>query len=777
MPRYEHLRLVRLPEQMERRKSPGFGGGASRNAGQHRQKIESELDQAIQTQVSRRRPQAIDPSLILRVRLAGAVPQEEWDRVGLTVVSTDPDRTLVLFASNEEMETFRERLNAYSGPIPVGQKHPPHAGFFAAIEAIESVDPKDRIGPRLRNEGFIDPTDFPDEATTLDVELWDLGRRELRRQKLDEIKAYVEAMGGQVLDDYVGPSITMARVRASGPVIRALLSVEDIASVDLPPQPDLETAIAMDLDIGEVPDVEEIDPDAPIIGVVDSGLNDHPFLDDARVGSIAVPDAMGTADEYGHGTRVSGVAILGNLKDQLAGDVISRAARLCTARVVNAAGDFDDRRLVPTNMRDAITRLHDQFGCRLFVIALADRRRVYDGGKVGSWSATLDELARELDVLIIVAAGNRNPRSGNRVEEGVTGYPEYLTEPSNRLFEPAAAVNVVTVGSLAHGDGLDGDLGEYVGVRPIASSNEPSPFTRIGPGVDKSVKPEFVDLGGTMVMDPAVRALRDGQQVATCGVLTTHHLAQQRLITAGSGTSYAAPLVAFKASQLLRQFPNASANLLRALMGLSAEVPAEAINRLALFDKEQVRAVCGYGQIDTERASFSDDARVVLYAEDSLPIDHFAVYEIPIPDLYQMTRGRRHIRVSLAFDPPVRHTRLDYAGVGMSFRLVRGWQQESIFEHFRRRTQAEGRFPELPGKFNCDFDIGPQVRDKGTLQIGTKVFQQNITDYGDTYHLVVRCEGGWAAGIETNQRFAIVVELAHQAEIRLYERLRQRIRV
>jgi hypothetical protein len=51
------------------------------------------------------------------------------------------------------------------------------------------------------------------------------------------------------------------------------------------------------------------------------------------------------------------------------------------------------------------------------------------------------------------------------------------------------------------------------------------------------------------------------------------------------------------------------------------------------------------------------------------------------------------------------------------------------------------------------------------------------TGYGDSYYLVVRCEGGWAATFEDRQRFAVVVELTHQAEVQLYERLRARARV
>ena len=34
--------------------------------------------------------------------------------------------------------------------------------------------------------------------------------------------------------------------------------------------------------------------------------------------------------------------------------------------------------------------------------------------------------------------------------------------------------------------------------------------------------------------------------------------------------------------------------------------------------------------ISTSFMVYSDDARVVLYAEDSLAVDHFAVYQVPI---------------------------------------------------------------------------------------------------------------------------------------------------
>ena len=49
--------------------------------------------------------------------------------------------------------------------------------------------------------------------------------------------------------------------------------------------------------------------------------------------------------------------------------------------------------------------------------------------------------------------------------------------------------------------------------------------------------------------------------------------------------------------------------------------------------------------------------------------------------------------------------------------------------------------------------------------------------YGDTYFLVVRCEGKWACDEDAPQRFAVVVEVGHPTVQRLHERIRERVRI
>lgn len=777
MPQYEHLRLVRLPEQLERRKRPGFGAPVDRGDFRgHSVRIETQLDEAIATQQRRRRPEFVDPALILRVRMTGSLLEVDWDQLGLTVLSSDADRTLVLFSSNDDLVGFRERLHAYGLGIPAGQKNASYAGFVSSIESIGAVEPRDRIGLHLRESGFTEPDDFfGDDEIVLDLELWDLGSRDLRQQKLTEIASIIEGGDGEVYDEYIGPSISMMRFCGPRSLVAELLSVEEIASIDFPPKPDVANELAMDLELGDLPPIEGAGEDVPVIGVLDSGVNVHPLLAGVIVGSIGVPASLGDADDFGHGTRVSGMAVYGDLNAQMESGAFTPFARLCSAKVVNRQGGFDDKKLVPSQMREAITSLHSQYGCRIFVSALCDINHVYDGKKVGPWAATLDELARELNVLIVVAAGNGGLQRNAPLEQAVTHYPKYLVDPGNRLFEPAGAINVISVGAISHGEGIGVNVADDVRVRPITQANQPSPFTRAGPGADGSIKPDLVDYGGTAVFDPVLAQIRNGNNLPSAGVLTLHHRHVEKLFRTGAGTSYSTPMVASKASQLLRVLPGASANLLRALMIGSAVVPDAAKDVVAPLGDDALLSLCGYGQLDVNRAAFSDSARVVLYAEDELPLDHFAVYEVPIPAEYQATGGTRSIRVTLAFDPPVRHTRSDYAGVGMSFRLLRGCDQDFVFEWAKKRTKEQGKPPELKASLDCKMQPSSTVRERSSVQSAVIEFKTDVSKYGDVYYLVVRCESGWAEHQVTHQRYAVVVQLEHKANIQMYERLRVKL--
>lgn len=777
MVRLAHLNLIQLPERLPRRKKPGFGSTHPREYKAHSKFLELELKAAVNSQQQQDSSISKNPSVFLKVQMVGVPHEEDWETLGLTVLSQDEDVSLVLFSSPHEVEELNQRILAYGGEKPAKQKNQPYAGFVSAIESITNIQPSERLGERLKSEGITKIEDFVvDKKYYLDIEMWDLGNRHLREESIKSLNNLINENNGELLDSYVGSSLTIARVHISGELAKKLFHINDIALIDLPPSPDLEISNLLEIELANAPTVAEIDNDLPIIGIIDSGIISHPLLKDLVVGSIGVPESLGIADDFGHGTRVAGVSVYGDLRTQIATGTIIPNARICTSKVVNNLGAFDDKTLVSSQMRSSITKLNAEFNCRIFVISLGDISSPYKGGKIGTWACTLDELARELNVLIVVSAGNRSPRTTfETLEEAVTQYPNYLLEDNNGLLEPANALNVLTVGSISHGDGVDISGIHDMNIQPITKRKEPSPFTRKGPGVGSSIKPEVIDFGGTYVFDAVAGRLVSGKDMPSAGVLTLNHTFMDQLFTAGSGTSYSAPLVAYKASQLLKALPNASANLLRALLVNSTSMPFETMQCMAHLNEADARNVVGYGLIDGEKASYSDDARVTMFAEDELVLDHFAVYQIPIPLIFQETVGKKHISITLSFDPPVRHTRADYAGVSMNFRLIRGMDPATIFDFYRKREKKEGKQPEFPDRYVCKMQPSSTLREKGSVQKASITFSKDISDYGDNYFLVVRCESGWAKDI-VSQKYAVVVEISHEVNIPLYARLTSRVR-
>ncbi|WP_213803145.1 S8 family peptidase [Granulicella sp. dw_53] len=761
---------------MERRKKLGFGTSPQKDVTAQTEHVRLAVDEALAVH-KKLRADIADPALIVRVRTSGVVPEEEWERAGLAVLGHDATDSVVLFASDAELKEFQERLAAFAAEKKAGQKNPSYNLLIASIEEFGPLKPEDRIGSALLEEGFERAESFSeDRQFNLDVELWDVGTQAERGQQADRMTREIAGLGGEVSDRYIGITFSALRVRAMGNVVRRLLNDPLVRLVDLPPQPDLDVAPLLDAGIADLGIIEPPDADAPLIAILDTGVNSaHPLLEPVVVGRAASPDTLAPNDVFGHGSRVSGIAAYGDVRNCLEEGTFQSSVRILSGKVINDQGNLDDRRLIATQINE-IVRLFHARGCRIFNLSIGDRLSQYVGGRVGQWTAVLDELARELDVLFVVAAGNYLHKPAAHPEEHHTDYPVYLLNGSNRIFEPATAANALTVGAVAHAAAVPASAGGNVGLRPIAEVGEPAPFTCAGPGVNRGIKPDLCDDGGNILYDGLAHNL---VRVPESEVFTTSHDYLRNLFTTARGTSCAAPLVTHKAALVLRAFPEASANLVRAFLANSARIPEPSLRRLKDESEEKVLSVCGYGIANAEMAATSDANRVVLYTEGEMPMDRFFVYEVPIPSEYAQTKGKRHIAVTLAFDPPTRHSRLAYLGVEMSFRLIRGKSLEWVREHYRKREEkTEGKAEKLGGKYDCDFDIGSTIRERGTLQRGIFTMTANPSDeYGETYFLVVRCERQWYPDEFAKQRFAVVVEIAHSVDVRLYERIDQRVNV
>ena len=204
-------------------------------------------------------------------------------------------------------------------------------------------------------------------------------------------------------------------------------------------------------------------------------------------------------------------------------------------------------------------------------------------------------------------------------------------------------------------------------------------------------------------------------------------------------------------------------------------------------DKIKPLQIYGYGKPNYDLSAYSTNNYVVLQEEGILTVGKFTFYEIPpLPDEFLNTKGEKKISVTLAFDPPTRHTRGDsYLGVIMEFSLFRNIDADSLKNAFIKASKNKNveNFIQISlqdlkqkSKNPISVDLFPRtnLRKKGTLQKGEiKISSTNWKYDGKPMYVVVACNRKWAREDDIrSQRYALVVSLSHSnAEVNLYNHL------
>jgi hypothetical protein len=719
----------------------------------------------------RQRPLGIDPRLILAFDLVASLDADEFRRSGFRVVDSSDNRIIVAFADDPELAAFYERLDAFEGGAPPGQESEPYAQFFDAIEGIRPIAPADRLTPDLRAElGRVDPGSM----LRLDVECWHPGDAEISRDWLSELGAAVENAGGGVVDTMVHDQIglLLARVYLPANQVESLAALDVIARIDVLPTPALTVPGLFNFSVNDIPEVVPPMDNSPIVGIIDSGVaSAHELIAPAVLAS----DALGTGiaedqDEHGHGTMVASILLHGDVELALTrGLPLRPLCRIVSARVLDGENMFPIDELWERDLADAIEWCANQ-GATIVNVSLGDDRRPFDPPRQMTAAAVVDELARQLGLVVVVASGNTHPKDylPSVDESAALSYPAaLLAAERTKLIDPSTSMLALTVGGLtdAHAAGaLSGS--ETVRRIPMGRAGWPSPVTRVGPGPAGATKPELVERAGTL-------GIEDGRLVsndAELGVIGARAGAG-RLLAWDVGTSYAAPLVSRVAAAIKARHPAFGAELTRALVLLSASrVPiGDELDGQRAQRRNGELALVGYGRPSIATAIESTSHRAVLVAEGSIPIDGVHVYEVPIPSSFLDSGGRRGIDIALAHSPRTRVRRLDYMATRMEFHLVKGLNLDEVGEVFARMegkdldddeaavstdldegedvhdsAEAAPPMPSALGARLITLDPPTQTRSRGANQLGRKVFNQRLQADRDTpVYLVVRNVNRW----------------------------------
>lgn len=816
---YPHLPLIKenLEEDRRKRQPPGSPIFRPEGRGGFGAAIKKHIDRISDEKAKLPKPpEGFQPHLILRVPFAqgqrAPIPSivTAFEKAGYTIVSMEANRAIVAFKDDSDLTGFRKMCDGYAaGPRDGINPDTGEPYKSTQWDILEYIDPaairnwtrEDRVGADLAEA--IGPSGERLDPTALyrvDVDVWHTGDIAQTRLLLGELKASLlkdPDASEKVIDEHVGDYICYARLLVRGRRLHALLDAPAIAGIELPPKPRFNTALPRAAGVQDFPPPVKPTRPGPSVCVVDSGVStSHPLLAPFVGYAQSILTKTGTAaDEHGHGTMVGSLAVFGDIFAAYESKNFASQVTLFSARVLNDQNTFDDDQLVIHQIKKAIEAFTiEPYSCRVFNLSLGTDRPAPQlrEDRQSAWAEALDTLAKDLGVLLVVSAGNYEERlntTGGLAEEAYKNYPNYLFEPKARLSDPATASIALTVGSLAHefNARTEGDDVKLA----IAHKDEPSPFTRTGPGVNDAIKPDLVHYGGNMMLGPAGQD-RGSYIDEEVSVLGLHHKSKETLFAFDAGTSFASPRVARLAAlawyRLESLWPEIdpedsegpTANLVRALLANSASIPQATKDRLKDSTvKDAVRKAVGYGIPDEERVLGSTPKRVTLVAKGDIGLDKFHVFEIPLPDEIMSVHGKKHVTISLAYDPPVRARRQPYLGVGMTFYMIGGANLDEVVEKYKKldkdEDDSEQEEDELKAfTFNAG-EPGVNARRWSTLQRATKSFTKK-RDVGQKYYLVVRCERRWAPPTVEKQDFAIVVTIEADDE-RLYQLVEAQIRL
>jgi Subtilase family len=657
-----------------------------------------------------------------------------------------------------------------------------------------------------------------EEIAALDLELWHTGDRNEMAKYLGDIDEVLKSLSNskstfRMTDKYIGNYLCLARIKIDREVLNLLLDEFIVKEINRRPHPAFESRSEYNLPLSSLPD--PIPPDANSCGIVviDSGIQPgHPLLS-ATVGEAEVflsnsqKATGGEIDTSGHGTGVSGIAAYGDIEKCILSKEFRASAIIFSARILDNKNEYDENLLLENQLEEIVKYFTDNYPkkCHVFNLSIGNSNSIYNSGdRQFRLAAKLDEIAyryQDYDLVFVVSAGNIRLFSSGEGERYITDYPKYILDSDSRIIDPATSAIAITVGSLSLGRGSmnNPDDAQVNSVAKI--KGYPSPFTRTGFGVDGMIKPDVVAYGGDFVVD-GNRIMGDSN--AAVSIVTLNLFSPGKsLFTIANGTSFAAPYISNLAAQLFDKYPKASSNLIRALIANSASLPPEIPNEFQIGSKMSAKdktaqmakrlSIYGYGQPNLERAMYSMENDVVLVCDRvDMEIGNFHVYEIPIlPPEFLKTKGERTLSITMAFDPPTRHTRGDsYLGVTMEFSLFKGVDVADLMNSFVNAKKAKENgleydfqqisIDDLKKKYgSCQLSLKPgsSIRKRGTLQRGHIKISNRATKFDQPLYLVVSSNRKWVREEDIKlQRYSLVVSLTHtNEEVKVYHQIQAKI--
>ena len=643
-----------------------------------------------------------------------AEPDDDFYMVNKGERTTDQlNETAYLVVTNTVAITqlitmFRTWQADEEAPFPHGLA--PLRNAFRLLRDIRRWGPEDRIRDTGLLERWREDVAVVGTNGSARVEVELIFRADPARQAAaqEHVSALVTEVGGEVQSTAVLPQIgyhallvqlphhQVQRVLDEGPGAIELLVANDVMLVS--PAHSMSVLRTEETAADDVPLPASSRPEEPpLVALLDAvPLANHDLLAGRLV--LDDPDGLGTrypaASQQRHGTAMASLIAHGDLNAAEA----PLPSRIYVRPLLGPHQFFPTGECVPDGellvdlVHRAFRRMFDGDGAqrpaapsvRIVNLSIGDPGRVFVR-RLSPLARLLDWLAYRYNVLILVSAGNHDlPTTvpAEALNDPVELSRHILTASRDnallrRLFSPAEAVNVVTVGA-THADSWPGDIPGTV--LDAVDPHLPSPYAGAGSGYRRAVKPDILLPGGRRIYHKPppgltghvplewaeTAATGPGQRVAApdtrggAGATAYTH-----------GTSNATALGSRASAIVMRHlthaqpeegdnpFPDAQYHpvLTKALL-VHATSWGQAYDTLrAQLDPGLTRTraaqFLGYGRLDLDRLAVASRGRATLLGADTISDQERHTYRFPLPAGLRATTDWRRLTVTLAWLSPI----------------------------------------------------------------------------------------------------------------------------
>lgn len=279
----------------------------------------------------------------------------------------------------------------------------------------------------------------------------------------------------------------------------------------------------------------------PLVAVLDSGVE---FPDKFSELAPIHWKAVGVSGKGSpHGTEVASKVVFSHIGLQLIDKYVRPRARVVDCDI------YGDAKTIATDeMSDRIAQAVAAFHDIVKIYNLSSNVEApIEGSTLSIMGYQLDTLMRKYHVKFVVSAGN------HRLAESSSTLEEILDDDDARIAEPADSMLSITVGAVAgiYEDGA------------FSKENEPTAYTRVGPGFAGFYKPDLVAYAANIKKNAGkLEVVREPYAIV--------------MIPGGdlgldAGTSFSAPVVAGDLAEVAATLPGDDVLLAEALLYNGAE--------------------------------------------------------------------------------------------------------------------------------------------------------------------------------------------------------------